>query len=228
MLVFAHRGASLDKAENTLSAFEEAITQGAHGIELDVIQVEDEFFVLHDRRLERTTNGQGLAATQSKAYLQSLVAGDGLPIPTLAQVIELVADRCWINIELKFISNPKAFSVYLTQALIGRKADQIIVSSFHYGYLVALQGLLAGIKLGAVTASYDIPLLNWLNEKGFWSVHQCMDVVDPTYVERAHDFDLTLLVYTVDEPDDWHMLQNWKVDGLFTNKPGVCRQYLSG
>lgn len=232
MLVFAHRGASVDKPENTISAFEEAILQGATGIELDVFQVEDEFFVLHDRWLERTTNGQGRVVNQTKAYLLGLKAGDGLPIPTLCDVIQLVAGRCLLNIELKYIADLDQFARYLQQSITEQStteniADHIIISSFHYGYLDALMPQLSGIKFSVVTASYDLHFLAGLKKQGFWGVHQAIDVMDQHYAQLAHKYQLQLLVYTVDRENDWYLLKSWGVDGVFTNLPGICQTKLA-
>jgi glycerophosphoryl diester phosphodiesterase len=56
--VIAHKGASGHAPENTLAAFKKALALGADWIELDVQRVADELFIMHDYRLERTTDGQ--------------------------------------------------------------------------------------------------------------------------------------------------------------------------
>ena len=59
--VWAHRGASGYKPENTLEAFELAIKQGADGIELDVhTSADGELIVMHDETVDRVTDGTGL------------------------------------------------------------------------------------------------------------------------------------------------------------------------
>ena len=60
LLCFAHRGASGHEPENTLSAVEKAIDLGTDWIEVDVYAVERDLIVIHDERLDRTTNGTGL------------------------------------------------------------------------------------------------------------------------------------------------------------------------
>ena len=58
--VWAHRGASGYRPENTLEAFELAIRQGADGIELDVhTSVDGELIVMHDENVDRVTDGIG-------------------------------------------------------------------------------------------------------------------------------------------------------------------------
>lgn len=60
MMIYAHRGVSKYVPENTMSAFQLAYDQGAHGIETDVHLTKDHVPVLiHDEHLDRTTNGKG-------------------------------------------------------------------------------------------------------------------------------------------------------------------------
>lgn len=61
MLVIAHRGARGELPENTLLAFESAIEGGARAIELDIHQHQGEFWVIHDKWVNRTTDGNGLS-----------------------------------------------------------------------------------------------------------------------------------------------------------------------
>ena len=101
MICIGHRGACGYAPENTLAAFELAITMGCPWLELDVYAVEGELLVIHDDTLERTTNGKGQVMQTPLATLRSLDAGNGQQIPTLKEVIELVDHRAGINIELK-------------------------------------------------------------------------------------------------------------------------------
>ncbi|TMS75632.1 glycerophosphodiester phosphodiesterase, partial [Pseudoalteromonas sp. S1690] len=59
MHIFAHRGASGNYPENTLSAIDAALQAQVDGIELDVQSCQDDFVIIHDTWLDRTTNGQG-------------------------------------------------------------------------------------------------------------------------------------------------------------------------
>ncbi|HET6343343.1 MAG TPA: glycerophosphodiester phosphodiesterase family protein, partial [Myxococcota bacterium] len=75
-LLFAHRGASRQAPENTLEAFDLAVRLGADVLEMDVhLSADGEVRVMHDARLERTTNGTGLLREHTCAALQRLDAG---------------------------------------------------------------------------------------------------------------------------------------------------------
>jgi len=75
-LILAHRGASAEAPENTLAAFNLALQQGADGVELDVrLSADGVPVVIHDVRLERTTNGAGRVDALGARELRRLDAG---------------------------------------------------------------------------------------------------------------------------------------------------------
>ncbi|MEV4627659.1 glycerophosphodiester phosphodiesterase family protein [Micromonospora sp. NPDC049523] len=87
-LVFAHRGSSAVLPEHTLAAYLRALDEGADGLECDVRLTRDGHLVcVHDRRLDRTSNGTGLVSTRTLAELDQLdfgswhsgTAGEDLP-----------------------------------------------------------------------------------------------------------------------------------------------------
>ena len=70
-LVIAHRGASAERAEHTLAAYELALAQGADGLECDVRLTADGHLVcVHDRRIDRTSDGWGVVSTKTLADLR--------------------------------------------------------------------------------------------------------------------------------------------------------------
>jgi len=74
-LVFAHRGGADALPEHTLAAYLRALDEGADGVECDVRLTRDGHLVcVHDRRLNRTSNGRGLVSTKTLAELDALVA----------------------------------------------------------------------------------------------------------------------------------------------------------
>lgn len=100
-LVFAHRGASAELPEHTLAAYLRALADGADGLECDVRMTRDGHLVcVHDRRLERTSNGTGRVSAWTLAELAELDFGswhrpdsiDGpLPEPPVDPSVDLPA-----------------------------------------------------------------------------------------------------------------------------------------
>ncbi|MEN3610232.1 glycerophosphodiester phosphodiesterase family protein [Plantactinospora sp. ZYX-F-223] len=75
-LVFAHRGSSAAMPEHTLAAYLRALAEGADGLECDVRLSRDGHLVcVHDRRLERTSNGRGPVGAYTLAELERLDYG---------------------------------------------------------------------------------------------------------------------------------------------------------
>lgn len=144
-MVIAHRGASADTPENTLSAFHEAIRQKADAIELDVQMTSDkELVIMHDPTLNRTTNGKGLIATKTLSEIKKLDAGIkfdsqfcGECIPTLDEVFKVFGKKTNYVVELKFYhikTRPFAKQVYDLVAQYGL-IDCVLFLSFDFRLL---------------------------------------------------------------------------------------------
>lgn len=107
-----HRGASRLAPENTLPAIEKAVAMGADYIEVDIRTSSDnQFFLLHDAKLERTTNGKGALKALSAQDLTKLDAGSwfgrpfaGTPVPTLDQALGLIAPHSHAYLDAKDIA----------------------------------------------------------------------------------------------------------------------------
>ena len=100
--VVGHRGSG-HQPENTMSAFKQGVKDGADRIEFDIRRTADgHYVVMHDRELDRTTNGTGNVDEVTLDYIQTLDAGDGAPPPTFQQVIDWSkAEDVALDIEIK-------------------------------------------------------------------------------------------------------------------------------
>ena len=220
-LCFAHRGASGHEPENTVSAMEKAVILGADWIEVDVYAVEGELIVIHDERLERTTNGSGFVMDKTFEYLRALDAGNGQRIPTLREVFDCVDRRAGINVELK---GPKTagLTVSLINEYINMKGwhyDQFIVSSFNQRELANAKRLDPDIKIGIVTGRLHRNYKRCAQRCAAFSVHPHIDLVDEKFLRSAHQRGLKVFVYTVNQPDNIARLKELGVDGVFTDFP---------
>ena len=106
MTVAGHRGDSYNYYENTITAFKMAIKNGADMIETDVHLSSDGYLVLmHDDKVDRTTNGHGYVKDMSFEELRLLNCGDSQNyerIPTLRELFDLIKDTdITVNIEIK-------------------------------------------------------------------------------------------------------------------------------
>ncbi|MFT5524572.1 MAG: glycerophosphoryl diester phosphodiesterase [Pirellulaceae bacterium] len=107
--IIAHRGASSERPECTLSAIERAIKVAATAVEVDVRTSSDgRLFILHDGTLDRTTNGTGPATNLKLVELQALDAGSWFDkkysderIPSLVQAAAACKGRIDLLLDLK-------------------------------------------------------------------------------------------------------------------------------
>lgn len=220
MICIAHRGARGHEPENTLLAFERAIELGAHWIELDVHALDGELLVIHDDRLERTTNGQGLLAEQSLAYVRSLDAGKGERVPTLMEVFELAVGRICINIELKGAATAALVAQRVDEYLAdGWDREQVIVSSFDHRELAKMREMAPHVQLGALLVGLPVDDAAFAQALGAHSVHPSVDFVDERFVNDAHKRGLKVFPFTANHPADIARMSALGVDGVFTDYP---------
>lgn len=219
--VIAHRGARGHAPENTLLAIDAAIGLGAHWVEFDVQQHGDALLLMHDLRLERTTNGRGRLADQSFEALRALDAGQGQQIPTLQEALELIDQRVGVNIELKTWSGCAAavagvLGEYLAD---GWPPEKLLVSSFHLPELWEFKQLLPEVPIGALLCGVPLDWAGVASELKAACLNLSDEFIDEKLVADAHARGLRVYAYTVNHPDDMRRLRALGVDGVFTDYP---------
>ena len=248
--VIAHRGASAEEPEHTLRAYQRAIDMGADGVECDVRLTRDGVLVcLHDRTVERTSNGSGVVSTMTFADLHRLDFGSWFPatgrgepaeILTLEQLIEvlLAANRpLELAVETK---HPTRYGGKVEREVIAllerfglrggksRAAVTARVMSFSPPALATARRLAP--ELPAVQLMQRIPAgrRNGSLWAGATIAGPSVASVKafPGFVAAAHARAHEVHVWTVDEPDDVGYLADLGVDVIITNKPNIARAAL--
>ncbi|AVV85232.1 MULTISPECIES: glycerophosphodiester phosphodiesterase [Shewanella] len=228
MLIFAHRGASGYQVENTLAAMAKALELGAKAIELDVHNVEGELVVFHDRRLDNKSSGTGVIHTVTKDYLAGINV-KGEPIPTLWQILELIAGRCTVNIELKGINTVQPLVDLYPKVLseLGFTEDQLLISSFNHPYLSDIKRALPQALVAPLLASIPLDGATVVSQLRAYSLHLDVSFISQALVDDAHQRGAKVYVYTVDHSDDIHALKQMGVDGIFSNYPDRAMEALT-
>ena len=138
MRVAAHRGFSEKYPENTMEAFCAAIEIGADEIETDVrVTADGELVLIHDDRVDRTTNGEGKVCEMTLAELKKLDAGvkkgeefAGAKIPMLRELFELVKDHPTLTLDIEL----KEYPTEGREALAFEVCDRILAMLDEYGF----------------------------------------------------------------------------------------------
>ena len=109
IIVVAHRGANRLAPENTMSAALKCVDLGVDYVEIDVRTSQDGiFYILHDRTLDRTTNGTGAIAERQSSYIDTLDAGSwfdesfkGEKVPRLEPFLKALKGKIKIYFDVK-------------------------------------------------------------------------------------------------------------------------------
>lgn len=222
LTIIGHRGARGLAPENTLAGIETALRLGVDGVEFDVQRHPDgALFLLHDLTLERTTNGRGLAATQSFDTLRRLDAGQGERIPTLDETLDLIDRRGRVNIELKSWGGcAEAVAVVIAARLArGWDAEQFIVSSFHLPELQRFARTQPNVPIAALYCGVPLAGAAELATLGAAQVHLADEFVDADLVAAAARDGRQAWAYTVNTLDAAQRLTAMGVSGIFTDHP---------
>jgi len=245
-LNIAHRGGAALAPENTLEAFEQAVTHwGADMLELDVqATVDGVLVVFHDETLERCTSGVGRVDAQPWAELRALdagvrwpaSAGRGVRIPRLDAVLEALPD-VRLNIELKagddavvecFVRTLRAYDA-LERVCIGSESESVANRLYaacpeacHFFPAEPLAAWVFGLKTGA--AKQPDPRFSVVDMPNVW---QGMSLVDEALLDAADRAGLWVNVWTVDEPEEMARLIGLGVGGVMTDRPDLLRGALN-
>ncbi|MFK7805978.1 MAG: glycerophosphodiester phosphodiesterase [Anaerolineae bacterium] len=226
-LLIAHRGASYDEPENTLTAFRLAAEQGADGLEFDVqLSADDVPVIFHDAKLERTTNGRGKVADQTFEQLQQWDAGGGNKILSLKQLFAEFDSTLLYNIEIKAYRLKNNGLEKSVADLVDRFSleKQVLVSSFLPASLRRFRRYKSAETLTAL-----------VRYKGFGFTHRFFDgeadhphskLVDERYMRWAANKNHRVHVWTVDDLAEAQRLTKLGVHGLITNRPGYMQAHL--
>ncbi len=236
--IFAHRGSSTHAPENTITAFELAVSQKADAIELDAkLCADGEVVVFHDQTIDRTSNGSGRVAEYPLAALKELDAGSWFgaefareSIPTLGEVFEAVGKKIFINIELTNYASIRDDLPGKVVDLVRKHnlEETVFFSSFNPLALRKTHRLLPEAPLGllAFPGVAGAWARSWL---GHWIVpYQALNVevsnTSSTLITRQHKKGHHIFSWTANDPEDIKRLFRLGVDGIFTDDPPLAQE----
>ncbi len=222
VLRIGHRGAAGYEPENTLLSFQKGLQLHVDLIEMDVqVCSTGQVVVIHDAKVDRTTNGAGYVAEKTFQELRSLNAGKGQKIPTLQEVLDLVNKKIKVNIEIKGEGASKPvfdiMQMYIDER--GWSWDHFLISSFNHYELLKFNRLTSKVKIGAVIAGIPIGYAECAEKVNAFSLHSSKEFINKNLVDDAHKRGLKIFVYTLNDPDDIEKMKLLGVDGIFSNFP---------
>ncbi|MBC7290298.1 MAG: glycerophosphodiester phosphodiesterase [Actinotalea sp.] len=230
-VVVAHRGNSSVAPENTLAAFEAAWRAGADAVELDVqLTADGHVVVIHDETLDATTDLIGALASTELATVRTADAGGwfspsfaGQRVPTFAEVLDLLAARpgidlllevkgAWTVDQVRRVTEPIAATGLL---------DRVVAQSFWPETVAALRTAAPDLRRGLLVLEAGPNLLERCAELDVVTCnpHGLLLLQQPDLVDRLHAAGLQVVVWTLNEPDQWAAAVALGVDGIITDRP---------
>jgi len=244
IMLVAHRGYSKSAPENTLSAIDLAIDNGANAIEFDVRLTKDLIPVLlHDETLGRTTNDQNNRKISNVTLneLHDLDAGSWFgsdftdeKIPTLLEVIIRVKQLKENNqfdgllfIELKddsFILDQLVVNILLNHQMI----NEVKILSFSYDQLVRIKNLNNNIYTTLLVSSFYGDYIHLFDLDFIDSFGLSMNFIDEYYdmIQKIQSNGQKVFVWTVDKEKDIKKYMDLNVDGIITNDVSLAKSLI--
>lgn len=229
-LTIAHRGNPAAAPENTLPAFEAALSSGADVLELDLRMTADEQVVIfHDELLDRTTDASGPLADRTLAELQTLDAGSwygsawaGTRIPTFNDFLPLLqASDARALIELKGLWTVEAMRPIIAGIYRYGVQDRVVLASFELPTLFELWREAPSISRAVIVRRLPDDPVAFAASVGAKTVVTSLRSfrVDPEAASTLRAAGITVIVYTLNRGDLWQQALDLKVDGVVTDAP---------
>ena len=216
MRCIAHRGFALAYPENTVPAVEQAVSDGADGIEVDVRQcASGELVVVHDETVDRVSDGTGRVGELSLATLRSLdVLDTGRGIPTLAAVVDSLPT------DVSLVAELKETGLAGDAADVLAPVDRVLISSFD---ATALAEVAQSTTLPyALLCRGDDDAVATATDLGCRAIHPHQRHCDQSLVTAAHDAGIAVTPWTVRSQSTAERLAAVGADGLIADAPAYC------
>ncbi|HET7144266.1 MAG TPA: glycerophosphodiester phosphodiesterase [Anaerolineales bacterium] len=253
-LIIAHQGGDGIWPGDTLFAYEKAVEIGADVLEMDAhITKEGEIVLMHDERVDRTTDGTGLIENLTLSELSKLDAafqwsnddgktfpyrGQGIQVPTLRELFEKFPEKRYL-IEIKLTKNPinKPLCDLIHEHSM---QDKVVVASFHDDAMSLFREACPDIATSASKGEVlPFVLLGKILFSGWLSPeYQSLQVPYETsesygipvltkrFIQEAHAKNVRVEPWTVDDPELMKQYIDWGVDGIITDRPDIMLEVL--
>ena len=235
-IIMAHRGASAVAPENTLAAFNAAVNMGADAVELDVkLTIDKEVIIIHDRRVDRTTNGSGDVKCWTFKDIRMLDAGSkfassysGEKIPSLREICETLKGKLLVNIELtNYWTLLDALPIKVAEIVSEYDMQgEVLISSFNVFNLIRFHQYMPAVELALLVGPESRSRIISAVFGGRFSInsiHPHFSTLFPGIPEGFRKRYARIHPWTVNKIEDMRALIALRVDGIITDYPDIAR-----
>lgn len=230
--IASHRGGGASAPENTLPAITAALAGGFDYVEVDVALTADGHPVLmHDAKVDRTTDGTGPLSSLTLAQVRRLDAGSwfdpafaGTRVPTLAEFLDLLAQSGGrAIIELKGTWDAAAVTGALTQISMRNLERSIALASFDARTLALCASESEVVSRLLILKHLPADVVAAAEQAGVRGVvvNRKAVLARPEVVDELHAVGARVVVYTLNDDAQWDAVTSLGVDGIVTDDPAT-------
>jgi glycerophosphoryl diester phosphodiesterase len=245
-LIIGHRGSSGDRPENTMSAFNHALSSGADVLESDMqLSKDGQIVLIHDETIDRTTNGSGAVSDFTVKELKSFDAGHyftldegktypfrgkGITIPTLDELLSK-HKNVKLNLDLKS-DNPLLIGKIIDTIIDHNMSDRVILASFNHNTMKRLRShleekglnvLTTNSKREAVlmTAAHKLRLPNYKKPMALEipTKQSGITILTQKFLDKAKNMGHYVIPWVINDDKEIENLFHQGVDGIITDYP---------
>jgi glycerophosphoryl diester phosphodiesterase len=208
-LRIGHRDAAGHAPENTLLSIETALAIGVDVVEIDVHRsLDGHLIVMHDERVDRTTNGSGYIRDLTLAELCTLQPG----VPTLAEVLAAVKGRAALMIEMKV----RGIAQDVVEMALGAS---VYYASFLHSELLRVRELEPDARTIALIDAAPVSPTTFALDARATHAGSAFDSLESNFIAALKSAGIGVFTWTVDDPRDIAHARSLGVDGLISNFP---------
>ncbi|MBY8988068.1 MAG: hypothetical protein KGD61_06400 [Candidatus Lokiarchaeota archaeon] len=230
VLIIGHRGASAIAPANSLKAFEKAIELKADYVEFDIhITKDGEIVIIHDSDILNETGVKELIKEMTLDQIKRLDVGEGEKIPTIRELIKIARYKMGLQIEIKSKNVLEELILILRAEKL---LDTSIISSFMLDQVLKLKILEPSVKVGLLLP-VELVRPNIIKRKivkiaqnNFYSLHPHYSVTNKEIVDFAHNNELKVIVWTVNDGEIMQKLIEIGVDGIITDDISLANEVI--
>ncbi|HET6626757.1 MAG TPA: glycerophosphodiester phosphodiesterase family protein [Nocardioidaceae bacterium] len=222
----AHRGGSVGVPESTMPAYRSALRVGVRVLEADVRMTADGVLVImHDRTVDRTTDGTGAVRAMTYRQVRQLDAGHGAKVPRLAALLRLAKRRnARLILEVKIPHTTRAEVRRFVRTV--RKAGMVrrtTADSFAAERLALVRATAPAMDRGLVTTR---PRRSRTLLRLGSAVIVRSDVTSGRRVRAWQHAGLYVAAWTANDRGTWRALNRRGVDAVITDRPGAYQRWV--
>jgi len=221
-LVIAHRGDSSRALENSLEAFRLALSVPVDMIEFDIRKSRDNnLYVMHDKETGRTADSNIDIERSLSDDIAGIRLKNGEPIPTLNDVLALVAGKVGLNIEVK----SEGAGALTAAHIVGTGyPGRLMISSFKEREVIDAKRVMPNVPVAGIFDAFAPSEVNAYRAKGYPVISLNRKTVSQELIALCHSKKVEVYVWTVDKEEEVERLISWGADGIYSNDPGMIRR----